>query len=297
MSRTPLPLAHARVALAALLSLVCGTFLPAPQAAAQAREAAPLESRLAALETLIERSSAARQIDASATPAAVERRTQARAALRAAQAARVAGDAGTAEKQLAEARRLMVEAARLAAPGKLDAEKAAKEFDARLESVRALLAAQQRVSAEKGGGEKAHEAARAAQQRIDEALRLRGEGRMPAARQRLDEAYLIAKASVGALRSGDTLVRSLNFATKEEEYHYEIDRNDTHQMLVRVLLQGKPAGVEALAAPFVERARALRAQAEEAARRGEHAAAIRVLEESTADLVKAIRGAGVYIPG
>ena len=39
------------------------------------------------------------------------------------------------------------------------------------------------------------------------------------------------------MRSGDTLVRSLNFASKEEEYRYEIDRNDTHQMLIKVLVE------------------------------------------------------------
>jgi hypothetical protein len=70
-------------------------------------------------------------------------------------------------------------------------------------------------------------------------------------------------------------------------------------MLVRVLLQDKqqaPAG-EAAVAAFVERARGLRTRAEEVARRGEHAAAVRLLEDSTGELVKAIRGAGVYIPG
>ena len=50
-------------------------------------------------------------------------------------------------------------------------------------------------------------------------------------------------------------------------------------------------------AALAERARGLRTKADELARRGDHAAAVRMLEDSTGELVKAIRGAGVYIPG
>jgi hypothetical protein len=94
-------------------------------------------------------------------------------------------------------------------------------------------------------------------------------------------------------------VRSLNFANKEEEYNYEIDRNDTHQMLIKVLLEGRRdmPGVESMVSGRVERARQVRTQAEQAAARGDHAAGIKLLEESTGELVKAIRSAGVYIPG
>jgi hypothetical protein len=49
---------------------------------------------------------------------------------------------------------------------------------------------------------------------------------------------------------------------------------------------------EALAA-----AAKLRTQAEGEAARSDHRGAIRTLEDSTRELVKAIRAAGVYIPG
>lgn len=257
----------------------------------------PLESRLQSLETLIERSSVARQIEAAGIPEATEQRARAREALKAARDAERAGDAAAAERHLAEARRFMIEGARLAAPESLAKEKALGDFERRLESTRALLGAQKRVSAEKGSASGA-EAVRTVEARLDAALRLRAEGRLPAALEQLEQAYLIAKASLSSLRSGDTLVRSLNFASKEEEYRYEVDRNDTHQMLVRVLLQGtQPAAGEAAVATLVERARGLRARADEAARRNDHAAAVKLLEDSTGELVKAIRGAGVYIPG
>src|SRR5262245_64338389 len=63
-----------------------------------------IESRLASLETLIERSSAAREVEASPSQEARAARARAREALQAAQRANASGDAALAERQLAEAR-------------------------------------------------------------------------------------------------------------------------------------------------------------------------------------------------
>jgi hypothetical protein len=54
-----------------------------------------------------------------------------------------------------------------------------------------------------------------------------------------------------------------------------------------------PAGMQA----FTDKAAALRAEAEAQARRGDHAAGIKLLEDSTRELVRAIRSGGIYIPG
>jgi hypothetical protein len=253
-----------------------------------------IEPRLASLETLIERSSAAREVEASPSPEARAARTKAREALQAAQRANASGDAAAAERQLAEARQQMMQAVRFAAPAGRLADQAKVDFERRLESTRALIAAQKRVGAEKKTGA---DALRSAEERLAAALESRSAGRMDAARAQLEEAYLISKASLGSMRGGDTLVRSLSFDTKEDEYRYEVDRNDTHQMLLRVLLDSRTQTGQAAVAASAQRARELRAQAEAAARRGEHAAAVRLLEDSTGELVKAIRGAGVYIPG
>jgi hypothetical protein len=264
-------------------------FLSWQMAAAQA----PIESRIGAVETLIERSSAARAVEASTLPQAQAARSKAREALKEARAAQASGDAAGAERLLAEARQQMMQAVRAATPG-AQADQTRLDFERRLESTRALITAQKRVSAEKGTGA---DAVRSAEQRLQSALALREKGSLEAARAQLEESYLIAKASLGSMRSGDTLVRSLSFETKEEEYRYEVDRNDTHQMLLRVLLDGRSQAAGGQAAALAERARSLRAKADELARRGEHAAAVRMLEDSTGELVKAIRGAGVYIPG
>ena len=116
----------------------------------------------------------------------------------------------------------------------------------------------------------------------------------------LDEAYVAAKVAIEHLRGGETLVRSLNFASSEEEYHYEVDRNDTHRMLVDVLLKEKMKtnwGIEAMVNKFMESADKLRTRADEQASDGEYENAIGTMEQSTKEIVRAIRSAGIYIPG
>jgi hypothetical protein len=267
-------------------------------AAAQDRE--QVERRVQSVGTLIESSSAAKQIESSGVAAARERRDNARLIHREAAAALRADDLGSAAKLLDQAAREMMDGARLAKPEQVAGEKHKRDFEARLESARALLAAQQRITKEKSAGREAQDATRSIERQIGEAQAIAAQGRYEEARPVLDRAYLTARVSIEAMRRGDTLVRSLSFASKREEYDYEIDRNDTHAMLIKVLLADRkdasgamPAGMQA----FTEKAAALRADAEAQARRGDHAAGIKLLEDSTRELVRAIRSGGIYIPG
>ena len=281
------------VALVAIVAMAqCG--------AALAQDRASLERRLGSVETLIERSSAARQIDSSRDPQALERRNQARALHRQAGEALAAGDLARANTLLNDATRELLAAARAAAPEQVTAEKRRKDFDNRYESVKTLLGAQQRIAKEKGAGKDAAEASRQIEALMAEASAQAQGGDIDRARATVDRAYLLAKASISTMRRGDTLVRSLNFATKREEYDYELDRNDTHRMLVNVLLDERRADNPALdrsVQTFLAAAAKLREEAEEQAKKGGFEAAIKTLEDSTRELVRAIRGAGVYIPG
>ena len=94
-------------------------------------------------------------------------------------------------------------------------------------------------------------------------------------------------------------MRSLNFASKEEEYHYELDRNDTHRMLVDVLTKGKTvsAATETMIRDALAEPGRLRGIAETQAAQWELERGIGTLEDSTRALVRAIRAAGVFIPG
>jgi hypothetical protein len=263
-------------------------------AAAQDRE--QLERRVQSVGTLIERSSAARQIDSSGVAAARERRDNAKLIHREAVVALAANDLPSAARLLDQAAREMMDGARLAKPEQVAGEKHKRDFEARLESARALLAAQQRITKEKAAGREAQEAARSIERQIGEAQSIAAQGRYEDARPVLDRAYLTARVSIESMRRGDTLVRSLNFASKREEYDYEIDRNDTHTMLIKVLLADRQDAAGAMA-PFTQKAAALRVEAEAQAKRGDHAGGIKLLEDSTRELVRAIRSGGIYIPG
>jgi hypothetical protein len=287
-SRRPRPNLMSRIF--AALVLACFTF----SAFAQARD--QLERRVQSVGTLIENSSAAKQIDSSGVAAARERRDTARLFHREAVAALAANDTDGAAKLLDQAAREMMAGARLAKPEQVAGEKHKRDFEARLESARALLTAQQRITKEKAAGREAQDAARSIERQIAEAQSIAGQGRYEDARSVLDRAYLTARVSIESMRRGDTLVRSLHFANKREEYDYEIDRNDTHSMLIKVLLADRKEAAGTMA-PFTERAAELRNEAETQARRGDHAAGIKLLEDSTRELVRAIRSGGIYIPG
>jgi hypothetical protein len=255
-----------------------------------------LERRIVSTATLIESSSGAKQIEASGAPRAAEQRTRARELHKQAGDALRAGDLENTNKLLSEASRALFEGVRLARPEQVTGSKDQADYQARLESTRALLDAQKRIAAEKGG--RTGESVKQVETLIADAERQAAGGRYPDAKRTVDQAYLMVKASIGTLRNGDTVVRSLNFATPAEEYHYEVDRNDTHRMLVDMLLKDKRgSGIDAMVDQAVGSAAKLRQQAEAEAARRDHKGAIKTMEDSTRELVKAIRAAGVYIPG
>ncbi len=186
--------------------------------------------------TLIETSSAARQIEASGVAGAREKRDNARLMHREASATLRAGDIVETNRLLDLAAREMMAGARLAKPEQVVGEKARRDFDSRLDSAQALLSAQQRIVQEKAAGRDAEDTTRSIAQQVAQARKLAEQGRVDEARVLVDRAYLTARVSIESMRRGDTLVRSLNFASPREEYDYEIDRNETHRMLITVLL-------------------------------------------------------------
>ena len=258
-----------------------------------------LERKLISTATLIESSSGAKQIEGGASPVAGAQRERARELHRQAAEALRGGQLDAAARLLDEASRAMFEAVRMAAPEQISGPKQRADFDARMESTRALLDAQKRIAVEKSAGPRAGELTQRIELLMAEATELVRAGRVADGRRTLDQAYLAVKAAIGGMRGGETVVRSLNFANKEEEYRYEIDRNDTHRMLVQVLLKDKRdgAGVDAMVDQSMAAAAKLRTQAEQEASRRQHDSAVKTLEDSTRELVKAIRSAGVYIPG
>lgn len=262
-------------------------------------DAEQLERRLSSVEKLIEKSSAALQVESAGNAQAQDLRSQARQFRLQAVAAFTSGKLVEASRLLDQAAKKMFEAARLAAPEQLANDKKKRDFASRLESVKALLAAQKRISVEKKLGAEGIAAANKLEVQMQEATALANAGKLDQGRALLDQVYFTTKVVIEGLRDGDTLVRSLEFATKEDEYLYEVDRNDTHKMLVRVLLDEKRASnanLESMVKVYLDKAANLRTQADVLAGKKNFEAAITLLESSTRELVRAIRGAGVYIP-
>lgn len=258
-----------------------------------------LERKLTSTRMLIETSSGARQIDASGDADAAAHRARARELHAQAGDALRSDQLESAARLLDEASRAMIAGVRKAAADQLSGRKERADFEARMLSTRALLEAQRRIAAEKNSGSSARDVSARVEKLLADANDQARAGLLGDARRTLDQAYMAVKMSAIGLRDGDTVVRSLNFANKADEYHYEVDRNDTHRMLVDMLLKEKRgmAGVSAMVDQALAAATTLRSQAEAEAARRDHETAVKTLEQSTRELVKAIRGAGVYIPG
>jgi tetratricopeptide (TPR) repeat protein len=258
-------------------------------------------NRINSVEKLIESSSAARSITSSGNLSAIGLREQAQASLERARMALNAGDHAQANSLLDQATASMFEGVRILDQDQSLVSKHQHDYDARLESVMALCEAYDRISQEKGRGQgEDSDLYPIVHRKLDAAKVLRDEGNLAEGRKLLDEAYVAAKVGIEHLRGGDTLVRSLDFKSSEEEYDYELDRNDTHRMLVQVLLKekmGADSSLETRVMKHMDKADAMRGRAESEAGAGRFEQAIKTLEESTREIVKAIRSSGVYIPG
>lgn len=280
-------------------ALLIGVWLSLTQPGLILAQASDPRARLKSVQTLVETSSGARQIQASDNPQAKAKHEQARSELREARQALQAGRRQAADEAILRATRSMLEAVRLADQQAVVADKRRADFQHRLDSVNALLDAHQRVGDEKDQQGAVRELRRIVDGKIAKAESLLAQGEFDQAHQVLDQTYVAVKTAIERLRGGDTLVRTLNFANKEEEYRYELDRNDTHQMLVKVLLEEKlqDPKIGKLVKQFMAKAAKLRAQGERQASRGDYAAAVSTLEGATKEVVRAIRSAGIYIPG
>lgn len=263
------------------------------------QDEASVKSRIENLKRLVGHSSGAKRIESSNSAPAKALHEQARSEVVAAEADFARGDMAAASGNLQRATQSMFKAIRVIGTGAEGEAKRQRDFDAKAKSVDVLLSAVERVAGEKGGKDAVLRKAKAIRKRAGSAQHLADIHKLSEARELLDAVYEDAKLELEQLREGETLVRSLNFASKEDEYRYELDRNDTHQMLLKVLLDEEKSNdaTRRRVADFVSESQYLRARAEAQAKEGAYAKAVESLEEATKGLQRAIRSAGVYIPG
>lgn len=283
----------------ALLTTTLVAGVPAADAEAEPSTSQDISSRLGYVERLLTESSAAKKIESSGDPQALKLKADAQVHFDKAKGLSESGDAEAAQAELGEAIRLLTEAAKAANGDAKVTQKQTDDYGKRRESVEALATAHGRIADEKGLGDMNDELQAKVSAQLAASDALLQDGKAEDARAMLDETYEAIKTSLEQLRGGDTLVRELHFETKEDEYLYELDRNDTHQMLVQVLFAEKmeSSPMRATAETFISKAVSLREDAESAAGKKKYEEAITLLEESTKELIRAIRSAGVYIPG
>ncbi|TNF89787.1 MAG: hypothetical protein EP300_04615 [Gammaproteobacteria bacterium] len=255
-------------------------------------------ARFGSVRKLLEISSGARQVLESDNPEAHQAYIEARKSYLDAAAD---PDNTRVNELLNKTVKLMYQAIRAASPRKLQDQKKLRDYKRKLLSVNALLEALERISIEKHNEDDTNRLRAKINQIVESSDKQVKNGDIDTAREQLDEAYLLVKTGIDNMRSGDVLVRELKFASKEEEYSYELDRNDTHQMLVNLLLEkklaGKPEAYKKSIKDRVDKALEIRATAESMGKSGDFEEAIAELEKSTKELVRAIRMGGIFIPG
>jgi len=279
------------------ISLLAG----ASSVIAQTPQFEALERRLASLEKLIEKSSAAREIQEAGNADADAKREEARQHYQAAVSARDQGDETGLQQSMYKATSAMFQAVRLAKTPDAQDKSRWQPYESKLQTVNALRDSYDRICKEKTGDKECKKAMESIRRDIADADGARKIDDLDKATKFLDSAYAQLRVGIEALRGGETLVRELNFETPADEFTYEIDRNDTHKMLIKVLveerLQGKDEMLRKAVEKRVESAQRMRVEAEQQAARGDYDAALKSIDESTRELVRAIRTAGVYIPG
>lgn len=207
------------------------------------------------------------------------------------------GDSEAARNALTKARIKMFQAIRLSGQKDIK-DKQQADYKRRIESTRALLEAHKAISKEKKLGSVAQSVEHHVSKELKKAQQAFQQGDFDKALEIANAAYLSIKISVSRLRNGDTLVRELHFDTKEDEYKYELERNNTHKILVNVLLKNKLTQKKFKLVQFgMQKAETLRQQAIEYAKHKKFEKAIATLEKSTQQIIRAIRMAGIFIPG
>jgi hypothetical protein len=256
------------------------------------------DSRVNFLDKLLSTSTGAKQVMQSDDPEVRVLHEKAKTLLDQARKEFDKGNNKEGSTLLDESAKTMFSAIRQATPKAVYKVKEKRDYEKERTSVQALQKAYTRVSEEKN-----YKGKEQINTKVNDFIRtaddLSEKTEYVQAKTELDKAYQLLKISIEAIRGGETLVRSLNFATAEEEYHYELDRNDTHSMLIHLLVSDKDVSeyTQTQVDKFTSQAESLRTQAEQSALQGAFKDAILMLEQSTKQLVRAIRSAGIFIPG
>ena len=118
--------------------------------------------------------------------------------------------------------------------------KSDRDFERLNVSIDALTQALDRVAAEKN----MQHSTRVVQDNVakirENAFLLKDSNDASGAIASLRKAYSLTRTTLSALRDGDTLIMSLDFANKKEEYEYYLEKNESQRMILSMLAELNP---------------------------------------------------------
>lgn len=260
---------------------------------------ASLKQSLDLIESLLYHSSVAKKVESVESDEARRYLDQARQQHQLALISLEQGNHKRAKSQRDESLRLLTQAGRLANQAEGDPEKQlALEFQVRIQAVDVLLVAHKRIAEEKSILTEEQKFYNQISANLNEAKRLAQAKNYDQAITSVNEAYYSVTSSIEKMRTGETLVRSLDFATEKEEYEYEYGRYKNYQMLVNLVVEErKMVRVSSDLKRLLDEARGYEQKAQQLAQVGDYSQAISTIDKASKSLVTFIRSSGVYIPG
>jgi hypothetical protein len=283
-------------AITAIVALVMIVALPLPAGAE--RDVDQHAKKLQAMGELLDKSSLNKQVLNSDNEASVQYYKFAKSLYEQAVAAYHDGNIEKSEMLIKKSKNALFDAIEFSSLRQEKKEKERGNYEAMRRSVSALMDAMQRVGAEKGKNSHVEPVAEKAKKLIQQADQYYFSEHYREGTELLGKAMQGIKIAISEMRSGDTLTRTLTFADPKDEYQYELERNDTHFMLLDMFLAETPANadISRKIEGYIKTARESRKKAEDLASKSMHKNAVRQIENSTANVISAIRATGAYIP-
>jgi len=132
---------------------------------------------------------------------------------------------------------------------------------------------------------------------IRKAAKYANEGDYKRANETMMGIVSLLEQSLVAARNSMTLISRLEFSSPADEYSYEIERFNGHQMLVDLLVrERKPSlALKKLIDDRLAKSMELKHKAESSAKLGEYEASISLMEEAISEQVRALRIGGLNI--
>lgn len=286
----------------ALVALLWATFISTSSAKEDVKQKLSekqIRSSLNLVEGLLKNSSLVRQVKSANVPQANDLLNQALSYHSLAMKKLSEGNLSEAADARKEIMHHLMLAGRLAnkASG-YSTKKPAADYENKLKSVQALLDAHKRITEANNGSIKETKLRNAVDPLIALSRKSANEDKYKDAMVSLAKAYLVIADSIKSQRDGQSLVRSLDFATQEEAFDYEISKFEHYKMLVDMLVnERKTIKLDERSKPFFDESNGFHEQGMSLAAKGQHEKAIVFIEKASKSLVNLIRDSGVYIPG